>query len=178
MAQITTVTSESLQATIRRLLPSQQGFGEDLQATNVITPIIDLTSTAEGSNLPSFLQTASDSSVTTVVTASATPATIVSNTGFWRVFISATTNARGSSTAGSTIQINDGASTNIVWQTPRVSGSGTYYVQVVDEIYVFLRSGDSLEQLTTDSTNAISTSVRQVADINGNLVNPTGFTFE
>ena len=58
MAQITTVTSEALQATLRRLLPSQQGFGEDLQASNVITPIIDLTPSAEGSILPDYLQTA------------------------------------------------------------------------------------------------------------------------
>jgi hypothetical protein len=178
MAQITPITSEALQAQIRRLLPSQVGFGEDLQAQNVIVPIVDLTETAEGSALPSFLQTAADSSTTTVVTASATPATIINGTGFWRITISATTNARGSSTAGSTIQIDDGTTTNIIWQTPRVSGSGTYYVQVVDEIYVFLRAGDSVEQKTTDSTNAISTSVRQVADVNGNLVNPTGFTSE
>ena len=58
MAQITQITSEALQATIRRLLPSQQGFGEDLQASNVITPIIDLTPTAEGSSLSENLSTA------------------------------------------------------------------------------------------------------------------------
>jgi hypothetical protein len=58
LPEITSVTSEALQATIRRLLPSQQGFGDDLQATNLITPIIDLTPTAEGSVLPTYLQTA------------------------------------------------------------------------------------------------------------------------
>ena len=42
MAEIIRITSEALQATIRRLLPSQTGFGDDLQATNLITPIIDL----------------------------------------------------------------------------------------------------------------------------------------
>ena len=49
MAQLISITSEALQATVRRLLPSQQGFGEDLQATTVVTPIIDLTPSAEGS---------------------------------------------------------------------------------------------------------------------------------
>ena len=58
MTQIINITSEALQATIRRLLPSQQGFGEDLQASNVITPIIDLTPTAEGSVVRQDLQTA------------------------------------------------------------------------------------------------------------------------
>jgi len=58
MAEIREVVSEQLQATIRRLLPSQRGFTEDLQASNVITPIIDLTPTAEGSLLDTSLQQA------------------------------------------------------------------------------------------------------------------------
>ena len=49
--EIITVNSEELQSTIRDLLPSQSGFGSELQASNVITPIIDLTATAEGSVL-------------------------------------------------------------------------------------------------------------------------------
>ena len=48
MAEIVPVVSEALEAQIRDLLPSQRGFGEDLQASNVITPIIDLTAAAEG----------------------------------------------------------------------------------------------------------------------------------
>ena len=49
MAEITSVTSEALQRKVRELLPSQRGFGEDLQAQNVIVPIVDLTRSAEGS---------------------------------------------------------------------------------------------------------------------------------
>ena len=56
--EIITVNSEILQTQIRDLLPSQNGFGSELQASNVITPIIDLTATAEGSSLGSDLQTA------------------------------------------------------------------------------------------------------------------------
>ena len=54
--EIITVNSESLQTQIRDLLPSQNGFGSELQASNVITPIIDLTSAAEGTGLPQILQ--------------------------------------------------------------------------------------------------------------------------
>ena len=56
--EIITVNSEQLQTTIRNLLPSQAGFGSELQASNVITPIIDLTASAEGSSTPEFLQRA------------------------------------------------------------------------------------------------------------------------
>lgn len=40
--QIITVNDEKLQEQIRSLLKSQQGFGEELQATNVITPTVNL----------------------------------------------------------------------------------------------------------------------------------------
>ena len=53
--EIITVNSEGLQTQIRDLLPSQNGFGSELQATNVIVPIIDLTAAAEGSGLPTDL---------------------------------------------------------------------------------------------------------------------------
>ena len=56
--QVISVTSESLQSQIRNLLPSQEGFGTDLMAQNVIVPVIDLTSAAEGSSVPEFLQRA------------------------------------------------------------------------------------------------------------------------
>ena len=84
--QITRITSEALQATIRRLLPSQQGFGEDLQATNVITPIIDLTPTAEGSSVPESLQQAlAYGSQTVFSQTNAGDVAIISTAGFYRI---------------------------------------------------------------------------------------------
>ena len=91
MAQITKVTSEALQSTIRRLLPSQQGFGEDLQASNVITPIIDLTETAEGSTLPSYLQTALTLTDATTFDVNNGSSTIINTPGFWQINASFTT---------------------------------------------------------------------------------------
>ena len=56
--EIITVNSEGLQTQIRDLLPSQNGFGSELQASNVITPIIYLTRAAEGSIVGENLQSA------------------------------------------------------------------------------------------------------------------------
>ena len=55
---ISTVTSEALQLKLRQLLPSQQGFGSDLSASDTIIPIIDLTAAAEGSDVSESLQQA------------------------------------------------------------------------------------------------------------------------
>ena len=85
MSQIINITSEALQATIRRLLPSQQGFGEDLQASNVIMPVIDLTPTAEGSSVPANLQNASAYGSNTTFFANNSTNTLVTGGGFYRV---------------------------------------------------------------------------------------------
>ena len=76
MAQLIRITSEALQATVRRLLPSQQGFGEDLEASNVIQPIIDLTPTAEGNQLPFNLASAINFTDTTAISANSSTQTL------------------------------------------------------------------------------------------------------
>ena len=179
MAQITSVTSESLQAQVRRLLPSQQGFGEDLQASNVITPIIDLTSTAEGSVLPEYLQTALDSSTEHVSVDGSGNTTIISTTGFWRVL---GTMAHKAATVDimSSIQINDGAANNILFSFRTDSDTSTDdpTTAITFDLVLFVKSGEYVF-INQDNANTNTTaSYRQIADINGNLTNPAGFTFE
>ena len=84
--EIITVNSEVLQTQIRDLLPSQNGFGSELQASNVITPIIDLTSAAEGSGLPLALQNAIAFGSQTAFEGNNTPAVIANSPGFYRIF--------------------------------------------------------------------------------------------
>ena len=179
MAQITSVTSEALQALIRRLLPSQQGFGEDLQASNVIIPIVDLTSTAEGSALTSNLQTAINFGGATAISLSAAGSATLANVGgFWRIFGVGTYLQPNSATRKITFSITDGSTTKIVTGMGNPSSGGINGVQSVQfDFTIYLNSGDSAT-VTTEANCAFIGSVRQVADINGNLLNPTGFTSE
>lgn len=177
MAQITPITSEALQAQVRRLLPSQQGFGEDLQASNVILPIIDLTTTAEGSSTPEFLQRAWDFSTGMVNITTATTTTIVSNTGFWQVGLT-TSHDSGNSARSTTIQINDGATTKPIWEFNKAQvGTNDTDDLLQDAFVCFLRAGDSLECVTA-SLGQVRVDIwyRQIADVNGTLTNPLGFT--
>lgn len=177
MAQIRQVVSESLQATIRRLLPSQQGFTEDLQASNVITPIIDLTPTAEGSALPEYLQTAlTFGDATSFTYSSTTSATVINSTGFWRVFGTAgMVNDSGASMEVS-FNVTDGLSNKKLWGLRTVvAGSNTLQYNQPFDFVVLLSAGDSLTYSAT-STGATVGSYRQIADINGNLVNPDGYS--
>ena len=46
--EIVVINSQTLQDEVNTKLPSQRGFGSELMATNVITPIIDLTEATGG----------------------------------------------------------------------------------------------------------------------------------
>jgi len=175
MPQIRQVVSESLQSTVRRLLPSQQGFTEDLQATNVITPIIDLTPTAEGSLLPEYLQSAWDFS-TGHSTVTGTTSTLISNSGFWIVDVVAYA-ATGSAATGGSIQITDSLTTKVVWELNVLAAPATNFNAFVqnERFSVYLRAGDSLTATSNAANVNLDISYRNVADVNGNLKNPLGF---
>lgn len=179
MPEVVPVVSEALEAQVRDLLPSQSGFGEDLHASNVILPIIDLTSAAEGGTTPEFLQTAwDDSTGHTRQSATATTTDIITTTGFWQVDLIATWQPNGANVAAITVQIDDGTVTKIpVWQCSyAITGASTSIASAEQKFVVFLRAGRKL-QIYTASTNAvIDIWYRQVADVNGVLTNPLGFT--
>ena len=178
MAQLIRITSEALQATVRRLLPSQQGFGEDLQASNVIQPIIDLTPTAEGSVLPSYLQTSLSFGALNNFRVSNTTNTIVATPGFYRFFgiCHYRTFATGSATVGR-IFIDDGLGTQDLIRDDFLIGNSSTNYQTYD-FNVFLRAGDSLRVTSPNADVIYNVSASQIADVKGNLINPSGFTFE
>lgn len=168
--EIITVNSEVLQTLIRDLLPSQNGFGSELQATNVITPIIDLTATAEGSTLPTSMQQAWAAGTTTA-TADASTVTLINQTGFWKCFftlISISNNNRDGS-----VQINDGASTTTVFEATQYGSTGAVLSY---ETIIFLPAGHSIELVSSGASMKVRGSCRQIATVDGTLVNPLGFS--
>lgn len=175
MAEIREVVSEQLQATIRRLLPSQRGFTEDLQASNVITPIIDLTPSAEGSSLPLELSSALSHGSNTSFNIEATTTNIVNNTGFYRVFGTSHLQISSSLRRLNKFQISDGTTTKIIWEARSFSGIASEITGLNYDFIVFLQTGDTL-QGSADTNCILAGSTRQIADVNGNIVNPSGFT--
>ena len=138
MAQLINITSEALQATIRRLLPSQQGFGEDLQASNVITPIIDLTPTAEGSALDTDLARALAHGSQTAFSVQATSSTLTSTPGFWRIVGSASASRGASSAEGQIILGKSGVSSKVVWRLKETAYTNGTSISESFDFIVFL----------------------------------------
>lgn len=177
MAQLISITSEALQATIRRLLPSQQGFGEDLQASNVITPIIDLTPSAEGSEVRADLQTAINFGGNTAFQVDNTTTTIINTPGFWKIQGIVSIGAFDASNAiNARINLSDSLSTKQIWRTSTVGAAASQnIVNAPIDLTVFLKTGEGVS-IDCDLYAIACGSYRQVADVNGNLVNPVGFT--
>jgi len=171
---ISTVTSEALQLKLRQLLPSQQGFGTDLSASDTIIPVIDLTRAAEGSDVPEYLQTATGFATSTGFEVTGTTTTIISTTGFYRILGMLSCKINTSATVEAGFQITDGATDTILYKAVYSAGAENIHVVVPVDFVVFISAGQSVKVIC--STNAIASgSTRQLADKNGVLVNPVGF---
>ena len=167
------INSQELEDKVRNLLPSQGGAGAgfDLSASTQIIPIIDLTESAEGSNVRQDLQTAlSHTALTTYSIANATT-TVLNTTGYFRFFGNAQINTT-SVTSNINIVLNDGATSKSVYFLQGISGSANTFVSQNFDFIVYLRAGDSVIISTTSTLTRVNGSFRQIADIDGNLVNP------
>ena len=161
------INSQELEDKVRDLLPSQGGAGAgfDLSASTQIIPIIDLTESAEGSNLRQDLQSSfSLKSITHTETINATN-NLVTNTGYFRVYGTITTYAF----SDCRIELTDGTTTKKIFN---FSGGNTNNTTEFFDFNVFLQAGDTLRAVSTNTNGLIYSTTRQIATISGQLVNP------
>lgn len=173
--QVKTITSEALEAAYRNLTPSQDGFTEDLMASNTIIPVLDLTASAEGTTTPISMQQAIAFGSNTAFNVVGATSTIINTAGFYR--ITGVINIFPSSGTSAALDINmsDGISTVSVYKTSSAA-TATVVRQNFDFDKIFyVKPGVSIS-IVTSSTCQFSGSYRQIADVNGVLVNPSGFT--
>ena len=173
LPEVITVNSEELQTVIRDLLPSQNGFGSELQATNVITPIIDLTPAAEGSSLAIDLARAVAFGSQTAFETAGVVNAIASSAGFYRVVGTYTQNDPSGSHAGG-FQMTDGFATKQVWAVVG-PGKNANVVSVPFDLVFWLVPGVTLNVFSDSAQGFMTGSIRQVADSSGNTINPSGY---
>ena len=167
MGQEFIIKSQSLEDKVNQLLPSQGGFqaGVDLSASTTIIPIVDLTESAEGSNLRQDLQTSYSLTSTTATFIQNTTTTIINTTGYHRVFGTATHAGSGFIQ----LQLTDGVTTKVLLQ---LLGAVGLLNNKFFDLVVFLAAGDSLLGQTNSTDASLQVASRQIADLAGNLVNP------
>lgn len=176
MAEITSVTSETLQAKVRELLPSQRGFGEDLQAQNVIVPVVDLTAAAEGTTTPISMQQALAFGSQSAFYISNASTTIVNTPGFYRITGVANLQNNNASNQTATFNLTDSLSTKTIWQLIGFTNATALSYQMSFDFIVFLAAGESLVGVANSTIVVLAGSSRQIANVNGELTNPSGFS--
>ena len=170
-------TSTALEAQVRDLLPSVSGFGSRLGAQNVIVPVIDVTGTAEGSGLPQDLQEAWDSTTSHVQQTGNATSTIISNAGFYLVDLVTVWQPNGNNVAAATIFIDDTSTQTTIWQCSyAITGASVSLSGLENRFRVFLKAGETLKLFTFSTNVVVDVWNRQIADTNGTLINPQGFT--
>ena len=173
MSQEFVIKSTSLEDKINQLLPSQGGAqaGVDLSASTMIVPIVDLTESAEGSQLRVDLQSSlSLTSITAFAVSNAT-STIINTTGYFRIFATTNiTNATGNSECH--FSITDGTTTKKIISTFMQGTSTKLFNSNVFDFIVKVEAGDSVTATGTTADSFLVGNTRQIADLSGNLVNP------
>ena len=171
MGQEFFVKSADLEQKVRELLPSQGGLGAgfDLSASTQIIPTIDLTESAEGSNVRADLQTAlSFAKQTSNYLQNVTNQTLINTTGYYRLFGHFIIIAN----ATQNLNLFDGASSKQLLNTTHSTTSATTPIFIPFDFNIFLEAGDSLRATTSGTASAIQITTRQIATIDGTLVNP------
>ena len=149
-------------------------------AQNVIVPVIDLTAAAEGSTVPQNLQTAIAFGSQTAFVANNSTDVIANTTGFYRIFgVASAQNITTGPANTISFTMTDGLSTKTIWSLIIDSSGTTNSAVIASESFdfvVFLAAGESISVVSNNFKAFVRGSSRQIADVNGNLVNPSGFT--
>jgi len=172
------VTDEALEKRFRDTFRSQGGaeLVDDLYAQGVIVPVVDFTAAATGQQLAENLQTAWDFSTGSDLVNNTTT-TIISNAGFWQIDFTATGDLLTNPNRTWRIELTDGVTPKRIWGLTTATGTGTsYFTTVEGKFVVFVNSGQSVQVVSPAADINIDVWYRQIATVNGDLVNPAGFT--
>ena len=144
-------------------------------AQNVIVPVIDLTAAAQGTTTPESLAQAINFGGATTFSVVNTTTSIITTAGFYRII--GTANFTNSSAANpASIRMSDGFTVKDVWNTAINGAFSTQWAAYSFDFIVFNASGITTSAHSGMTGVNITGSVRQIADSNGNVVLPIGFS--
>jgi hypothetical protein len=169
---------EAIEEDLNTNFPSQGQGNPPLyySLSEVVVPTYSINQSAEGSSLPQNLQTAWDFS-TGNATVQNTTTVLVNTPGFYKVDLTCVIDGGTSAQAFGIVILSDGLTQKNVFgfRAPTTTAS-TSLASTQETFVTFLRSGDTLSAQSNDANSIIDVFYRQIADVNGNLVNPLGFS--
>jgi hypothetical protein len=143
--------------------------------SEVVVPTYSINQSAEGSQLPESLQQAWDFSTgwNSAVSASQN---IITNTGFWLVDASIILIFPAAGAITAAIRSTDGLSTKKIWEVTENQTTATISESFQWRGIIFVNTGETVSLYSSDSAARIQASYRQVAALNGDLVDPLGYS--
>jgi hypothetical protein len=174
--QVKNVTSEALEAAYRALTPSQDGFTEDLMASNTIIPVLDLSGAAAGAVSPLYQQQALAFGSMTSFNIQNTTTVLANTSGFWLFYGVSDVRSAASGTTSNVFNVTDGLSVKQIWKHEVEPVTTDNHSSIIYQFVIFLRSGDSVSGISDSTRSNLTGSYRQLADVNGDIVYPIGFT--
>ena len=168
---------EAIEEELNSTFPSQGQGNPPLyyNLSETVVPTYSLNNVAEGTTLPSFLQTAWDFSTGSAAAQNST-VTAINTTGFWKVNVTGYLNLSAAGSQQVLLYITDGVSVkNILQFTDSPNGVNDNFIFEVQDVYVFVKSGESVVLFSSDEAR-LEANYRQVATVNGVLTNPLGFS--
>tara|TARA_E500000178_G_scaffold337455_1_gene376666 strand:+ start:1355 stop:1870 length:516 start_codon:yes stop_codon:yes gene_type:complete len=162
---------EAIEEELNSTFPSQGQGNPPLyySLSEVVVPTYSINEVSSGTTLAENLQTAWDFSTGHQQIVNQT-VTAINNPGFYKVDATFTNGGQAADTT--TFTITDGLTSKIVFQ--QYFDPGTDF-SITDTPYIiFLRSGDSF--VVSNTSGVCNVWYRQIATVNGTLVNPLGFS--
>mgnify|MGYP001502302978 FL=1 len=170
---------EAIEEDLNSNFPSQGQGNPPLyySLSEVVVPTYSINDVTDGTSLPESLQQAWDFS-TGANQVINTNTDIITNPGFWLLQGAITTSDSSASVENGDIRIIDSTPTTKVIFRNATDGNNTDAENRNNfSFIVFLRSGDKVNVLSSYNRVVVDIAYRQIADVNGNLVNPLGFSF-
>tara|TARA_B100000513_G_scaffold195199_1_gene125354 strand:+ start:78 stop:614 length:537 start_codon:yes stop_codon:yes gene_type:complete len=173
----TPFVSEDFQRAFRNQFPSQVSSGRDLHVSDVVVPVVDFTPTASGASLPLNLRFAINNSVTTVTAESSATAELINTTGFYQVYFSFINQNDSSDLSFFLSETATGTNKSVYSvRSGAASGQSDSYNQ---DFIVYIPAGFVVKYSFSEGSGATARadmSYYQIADVNGNLTNPFGYS--
>jgi hypothetical protein len=168
--------SEQFQRAFRNQFPSQTSTGRDLHVSDVVIPVVDFTPTTAGASLPSTLRFCRNGN--TVIRAETTSTVGYTDwtnitTGFWGFNVKAS----GTGNLNVRIRLTTSAGTAILTELQMVNGTDTTNI-LQDDFIAYVPSGGTINTRVyfTSGSGYGGFLATNLADVNGNLTNPFGYS--
>tara|TARA_B100000575_G_C23121690_1_gene649229 strand:- start:1231 stop:1773 length:543 start_codon:yes stop_codon:yes gene_type:complete len=170
--------SEDFQRAFRNQFPSQTSTGRDLHVSDVVIPVVDFTPTSSGASLPFELRdTYNPSAEFANYSDTQTGVEVIGTPGFWAFRYNL---SYSDGTYQPSIKLNfKTTSTGVsVKFYQKEFMNPTRFGDLSDDIKIFLPVGKTITlDLSSNGSGTVNyaSSVYQLADVNGNLTNPSGY---